>query len=67
MDAKILSGREPARDIAAERPLIVDPVNPANNVAGSFDWSAFQVIAKKMLRSPATFVTELEQHAELPH
>eukprot|EP00041_Stephanoeca_diplocostata_P030193 m.906652 g.906652 ORF g.906652 m.906652 type:complete len:809 (-) comp23706_c0_seq14:367-2793(-) len=45
--------------IAEERPLIVDPVNNANNVAAWFDWLEFEAIAVKMLKTEELFVDDL--------
>lgn len=38
-------------DIAKERPLVLDPANSTNNVAGSFNWEEWQLLAQKICDS----------------
>lgn len=57
-------GQEPHRDIARERPLVVDPANPTNNVAGCFDWYEWQQFAARICRdSLRSFVNDLSSSA----
>ncbi len=52
--------RPPHTDLEPQRPLIVDPVNPANNVARAFEWFEFQACAKKIWSDDLqTFFKEL--------
>ncbi|EDQ84334.1 uncharacterized protein MONBRDRAFT_39312 [Monosiga brevicollis MX1] len=44
----IIHGSAVHAEIAHERPLVVDPANPTNNVAGSFQWDEFVGFAREI-------------------